>query len=246
MKNRSEIEEKYTWDLTPLCKNDEEFYKKLQKINDYLPKLKAFEGKLNNKETIYEFLKLDEEFSKFVEPIALYAHLRSDEVLSDDSRQEMGEKLSHILNIFSIETSFASSELSKLSNAMLDDIIKDKKFANYNRMFEEIKRDKKHMLSKGEEKLLSGMNFLSGFSSNMELLADVDIKFGNIKDSKGKMHELSQSAYTNLVRSDDRKLRKLAMTKLNGTFGDYINMLANNYINDVKSNCYFAKVRKYK
>ena len=246
MKNRSEIEEKYTWDLTPLCKNDEEFYKKLQKINDYLPKLKAFEGKLNNKETIYEFLKLDEEFSKFVEPIALYAHLRSDEVLSDDSRQEMGEKLSHILNIFSIETSFASSELSKLSNAMLDDIIKDKKFENYNRMFEEIKRDKKHMLSKSEEKLLSGMNFLSGFSSNMELLADVDIKFGNIKDSKGKMHELNQSTYTNLVRSDDRKLRRLAMTKLNGTFGDYINMLANNYINDVKSNCYFAKVRKYK
>ena len=78
MKNRSEIEEKYTWDLTQLCKNDEEFYIKLQKINDYLQKLKAFEGKLNNKETIYEFLKLDEEFSKFVEPIALYAHLRSD------------------------------------------------------------------------------------------------------------------------------------------------------------------------
>jgi oligoendopeptidase F len=35
------------------------------------------------------------------------------------------------------------------------------------------------------------------------------------------------------------------MTKLNGTFGKYINFLATNYINDVKANCYFAKVRSY-
>ena len=246
MKKREEIEEKYTWDLTPLCKNYNDFNEKIEKINDFLPKIKAFEGKLNNKDTILEYLKLDDKFSKYVEPLALYAHLKSDEQLSDSMRQENSERLSNILNNISIETSFVMSELNKLSDTMLDDIISDKRFKDYNREFEDIKKNKKHMLSKGEEKLLSVMNFLSGFSNNMVMLSDVDINFGNIKDSKGKMYELTHSSYSSLVRSEDRKLRKLAMTKMNGTYGKYINTFASNYISEVKANCYFAKVRKYK
>ena len=246
MKKRQEIEEEYKWDLSLLCSGKEEFYQKVNKINDFLPKIKAFEGKLNNKEDILAYLKLNEQFSKFVEPLALYAHLKSAEVLSDSERQEMSEKLSNILNNISVESSFASSELNKLSNEALDDIISDKRFKDYDRTFENIKRNKKHTLSKAEEKLLSGMNFLSGFSSNMDMLSDVDMKFGNIKDSKGKLHALTHSSYSSLVRSGDRKLRMLAFKKMNGTYGNYINTLSNNYINDVKADCYFAKVRKYK
>ena len=246
MKKREEIDEQYKWDLSILCKDNQEFYEKISKINDFLPKIKAFEGKLNNKDTILEYLKLDEEYSRYVEPLILYSHLKSSEVLSDNERAEMSEKLSHILNNISIETSFVSSELSKLPNELLDDIISDKRFVDYNRVFEDIKRNKKHTLSKKEEKLLSGMNFLGGFSSNMDMLSDVDFKFGSVKDSNGKSYELNHASYSSLVRSADRKLRKSAMEKMNGKYGEFINTLANNYINDVKADCYFAKVRKYK
>lgn len=246
MKKREELDNIFTWDLSPLCKDDEEFYQKIDKIKDYLPKIKAFEGKLNNKKTILEYLKLDDEFSRFVEPLALYAHLRSDEVLSDSNRQEMSEKLSNILDNLSVETSFVSSELNKLSVNMLDSIISDPDFKDYDRNFDYIKRNKKHKLSKSEEKLLSGMSFLSGFSGNMDMLADVDLKFGKVKDSNGKAYELTQSNYATLLRSSDRKLRKQVMIKLNGTFGQFINTFANNYINDVKADCYLSKVRKYK
>ena len=246
MKKREEIDEQYKWDLSILCKDNQEFYERISKINDFVPKIKVFEGKLNNKDTILEYLKLDEEYSRYVEPLILYSHLKSSEVLSDNERAEMREKLSHILNNISIETSFVSSELSKLPNELLDDIISDKRFVDYNRVFEDIKRNKKHTLSKKEEKLLSGMNFLGGFSSNMDMLSDVDFKFGSVKDSNGKSYELNHASYSSLVRSADRKLRKSAMEKMNGKYGEFINTLANNYINDVKADCYFAKVRKYK
>lgn len=246
MKKREEIDEQYKWDLSILCKDNQEFYEKISKINDFVPKIKVFEGKLNNKDTILEYLKLDEEYSRYVEPLILYSHLKSSEVLSDNERAEMSEKLSHILNNISIETSFVSSELSKLPNELLDDIIYDKRFVDYNRVFEDIKRNKKHTLSKKEEKLLSGMNFLGGFSSNMDMLSDVDFKFGSVKDSNGKSYELNHASYSSLVRNADRKLRKSAMEKMNGKYGEFINTLANNYINDVKADCYFAKVRKYK
>ena len=245
MKEREKIEEKYKWDLSPLCKNDEECYKKIEEIDKYLEKVKKYEGKLNNKKDILNYLKLAEEIDEKFDPIILYCHLKSAENISDSKRNEMEEKLEYKLNQFSIETSFVYSEFNELSNEMLDDIIKDKKFKNYDRMFEHIKKDKKHTLSKKEEKLLSGMSFLGGFSSNMSIFSDADLKFDKIKDSKGKEYELNQSNYGVLIRSEDRELRKNAMKTLNGTFGKYIHFLSNNFINEIKSSCYFAKIRNY-
>ena len=245
MKKRSQIKEKYKWDLSPLCENDEMFYQKLELLKTYLPKFKSFEGKLNNKKDILKYLKLEKEFDMIANPVALYCHLKGDEILSEESRNIMEQKLDHLFNEFTIETSFASTELHELSDDLLDDIISDKDFAEYNRVFEQIKKGKRHMLSKAEEKLLSGMNFLSGYSSNMRMLSDVDLKFDKILDSKGKSHELTQSNYSIYMASKDRVLRKNSIYGLNGAFGKFINTFANNYINEVKANCYFAKIRNY-
>ena len=42
----------------------------------------------------------------------------------------------------------------------------------------------------------------------MESLADIDLDFGEIEDSNGDKHPLSQSTYGKYVRSQDRILRK--------------------------------------
>lgn len=246
MKTRNQINDNFKWDLSPLCSSDEDFYKGLEKVNEYIKKFKNFENKLNNKETILKFFKLDEEFDDLIEPLYMYVHLKHDEILSDRKRNEMSEKISHILSELSVETSFVTTELHELPDEIIDDILQDRRFKDYDRMFENIKKEKIHMLSKEEEKLLAGMNFLGGFSSNMRNLSDVDITFEKVKDSKGKDLELNHSNYSVYLRSKDRELRKNTMTVLNGTYGKFINTLANNYINEVKQNCYFAKVRKYK
>ncbi len=246
MKTRNQINDNFKWDLSPLCSSDEDFYKGLEKVNGYIKKFKNFENKLNNKETILKFFKLDEEFDDLIEPLYMYVHLKHDEILSDRKRNEMSEKISHILSELSVETSFVTTELHELPDEIIDDILQDKRFKDYDRMFENIKKEKIHMLSKEEEKLLAGMSFLGGFSSNMRNLSDVDITFEKVKDSKGKDLELNHSNYSVYLRSKDRELRKNTMTVLNGTYGKFINTLANNYINEVKQNCYFAKVRKYK
>ena len=244
-KERKDISEKYKWDLSPLCKDDDEFYQKLKEFKAFLPQIIAFEGKLCTKDKILEFLKLDEEVTKLIEPAIEYSYLKRDECLDNEKYNEMSEKLSTILNEYSIETSFASSELHELDDSLLDEIIKDKDFKDYDRMFKDIKRSKKHKLSKGEEKLLAGMDFLDGYSDNMRNIADLDLKFGSVKDERGKRYVLNQSNYGKLMRSNDRTLRKATFERLNGKFGEMINTLASNYINEVKANCYFAKIRKY-
>ncbi|MBQ8908696.1 MAG: oligoendopeptidase F [Clostridia bacterium] len=245
MKTRSEIEEKFKWDLSTLCTSDEEFYSKLNEIKPQLDKLQEYKGKLNNKEVIWDYLCFDRSISKVLDPLQIYAYLKSDEVVSDNARNEMVETISNMLSKVSYETSFISSELHALSDEFLDELIADEKFKDYDKFFKDIKDDKKHILSPAEEKLLSGMDFLGGFSENMHKLSDADINFGEIEDEKGEKHALTNSNYSKYMRCADRTLRKNSFARLNGEFGNHINMLSSNYISEVKANCYFAKVRNY-
>lgn len=245
MKNRSQIQEKYKWDLSPLCSGEEDFLGSLKIIDEFTQNVKKFEGKLKNKKKIKAYLNLNKDFEERLERIFLYCSLKCDEDLGDSEEQQKDELLSMRYQKLCEETSFVSSELHELSDKLLDSIIADKDFKDYSRMFEAIKREKKHMLSKKEEKLLSGMSFLGGFSGNSRLFSDADLTFPDIEDEKGKKHKLDHSTYSEYIRSNDRKLRENAMREYNGAFGKSINMLANNYINYVKEDCYFAKIRKY-
>ena len=77
MKKRCEIEEKYKWDLTPLCKDDKDFYDKIEKLKAYIPKFQSFKEKLNNKQILKEYFALNREFLQEFYPVYLYAYIKS-------------------------------------------------------------------------------------------------------------------------------------------------------------------------
>ncbi len=247
MKSRSEIEEKYKWDLSNYCKNVDDFYKRLDKIAGKVGDFKKFEGKLADDDMLFECLELETKIDKELSLLAVYASLKLSEDNSDRVANEMNEKMGLVISKFSTATSFVDVEISKFKDEKLKGLQANKKFKNYVRYFESVLREKKHTLSKKEELLISQLGeFLGGFSNNFDKFTDVDLKFDNIKDSKGKEYEFNQSKYSVYAESKDRVLRKNAFRQINGKHGEFINFLANNYINDVKEDCIFAKIRKYK
>ena len=54
MKTRAEIEEKYKWDLTKFCKNDEDFYDRLAKVEQGIAQFAKYEGKLSDESFLFE------------------------------------------------------------------------------------------------------------------------------------------------------------------------------------------------
>ncbi len=246
MKERSEIEEKYKWDLTKFCKDDQDFYDKLAHLEKRIPEIKKFEGKLSDDKTLLQFLKLtakiDEE-SYFLG----YAHYRRSEDMSSRSANDMVEKRSLVLSKLEVAMSSVDVEISKFSLAKLKRLQKDPKFKGFERYFEAEIRHKKHTLSKREELLLSKIDeFLGGYSANFDKLNDVDMKFDKILDSKGKAYELNNSNFTLYASSKDRTLRENAFKELNGKRGEFINLIASNYIHNVKIDCVLAKIKHYK
>ena len=215
MKSRSEIEERYKWDLSNYCKSVDDFYKRLDKIAGRTGDFKKFEGKLADDEMLFECLELETKIDKELSLLAVYASLKLSEDNSDRVANEMNEKMGLVISKFSTATSFVDVEISKFKDEKLKALQANKKFKNYVRYFESVLREKKHTLSKKEELLISQLGeFLGGFSNNFDKFTDVDLKFDNIKDSKGKEYEFNQSKYSVYAESKDRVLRENAFRQI--------------------------------
>ncbi len=247
MKLRSEIEEKYKWDLTKFCADDKDFYERLKKVEAQVGVFKKYENKLSDDKILFECLEKETAISKEFSLIAIYAHLRLCEDNANRAANELNEKVSFVSSKLSNATAYIDVEISKFSETKLKELQNSKKFKNYARYFEGMLREKKHTLSKSEELLLSRLSeCMGGDSSNFDKFVDVDMKFEPVEDEKGKLHELNQANFPLYRESKDRTLRRNAFKGFLGKFGQYINFLANNYINNVKEDCVLAKVRKHK
>ncbi len=253
---RSEVENRLKWDLSSYAKSDDDFLDRINTLQQQATFISDYEGglvksvngkKVPNEDKILELFDRLDEFMIAYAKIATYAHLRECENMTDFLANEMCEKVTSVSTQINMLASYIDVEISSLDCDTLNKLVKSEKFKNHKRYFEGIIREKSHMLSGSEEKLLSSLgSFLGGFSDSFDKFEDADLKFRKIKDKDGKSHAFNQSLYSVYAESDDRVLRRNAFKEINGRHGEYINFLATNYINDVKETCTFAKIRGYK
>ena len=126
-KTRDEIDEKYKWDLSKIYISEDEWLKDYEYVKANGDKYLEFKGKLNNADTIYEYLMFDEEFSKKVDAVYMYAALKFDEDTSNSKYQELKGKIEKVLtDIGAQEFLMFLPELLKLSKEDFDRFMNEK------------------------------------------------------------------------------------------------------------------------
>ena len=248
MKERKEINEKYKWDLSDYCSNDEEFIKELNCLKTEIKKIKKFEGLLteNNEKEILKCLNLKTTLTEKIYRLAYYAMFRNDEDLTNGKGQELISLISSLDTDFSNLTTFIIVDLNELSHEYITYLLNNDKFKDYHRFFENIIRNKPHMLSRKEEILLSKMEEFAGESSTIyHNLCDAELTFNDVLDSKGKKYKLTISTSSKYKESSDRELRKNATHELNMGFGKFNTTIASIYANYIKELNFDSEVRKF-
>lgn len=241
-KLRSQIPEKYKWDLSLYFSSDEEWKEEFEKLKKEAEVLYTFRGKLNNENDIIGCLTLENQLDERMEVLYVYAALKVREDAANAAAKERLGILGQFLSGNSAKCSFIDTEIKELPDHELLRL-KQKKFPLY---FDEVIRQKKHILSEKEEKILSGMSEFSGtFSENFDMLDDVDMVFGKVKNGKGKLVELNHANYMPFMESDDRVLRQNALKMFNASYGKLNNLLCSNYLGNVKRNAFLAKTRGF-
>ena len=115
---RSEIELKYTWDLSDILQSKDEFLSRIKSLEEDID-FSAFKGKLNNSKTIKAcFDKLYSVLGE-LEVLSVYSMLKRDEDGSDPLGTELCCYVENVSVKFSAEISFIEPELSKLSKKKL-------------------------------------------------------------------------------------------------------------------------------
>ena len=246
VKERSEIQQQYKWDLTSLFESDEKWEEKLASLKGQQQVALSYQGKLDNAQTIYQYLKWDYSITSDLSDLFCYASLRHSEDTRDSSATSMYSRIYSLYVEISSASAFARPEILSLDDDKLKAIIEDDQLKDYRFMLEDLYREKKHTLSAKEEIVISffGESFAAA-SEISESLRDSDLTFDDIIDGEGKKYPLSESSYIHYQMSDDRTLRKSAFESYYKTYKQHIHTFASAYRAQVKTAVTEARLRGY-
>ena len=243
--NRSEIPEKYKWNLGDIFATPEDWEKCFVEMSQEYKKLIAFQGKLGERDSLLEFLKLSDQIDLKMDQLYCYASMSYNEDSQDPVLQARFSRIYALLTQYSEDLAFVSPEISALPDKQLKELVQDPDFADYDVSLLNLLKGKAHILSEREEKLLAGVGAFSGqFHEVFNRLDSGDIKFEQITVD-GKKVQLGHGTYSMLLQHKDQKVRKKAFETYYKSYIEKINTLAGLYEGSVKSDCFYAKAKNF-
>jgi oligoendopeptidase F len=178
--------------------------------------------------------------------LATYASLRH----SEDSREEASQLMFSKAYAKSVQinamASFAEPEILSLSDEQLNTFVEAPELAPYRFKMETLRRQKPHVLSAEEEKILTGIGEIVAAPGEIsDMLLDADMTFDSVTDSKGNTVPVTQAGFISLQSSKDRNLRKASFQSYYKGFKNHINTFGTIYAANVKADVFKAKTRHF-
>ena len=248
MKDRKDIEEKYTWNLNNIYSKMDDFDKDYSLTKTMIDDLNKYEKcMITSSNNFYEAIKLSYDIERKLDKLSVYASLSFDLDTSNNNKQELCEKVANLKSLYSRVSYFIVPSIMKCDYNGIEKFYEENhKLREYEVQIKEIYRYKDHTLSDEEERLLSSIGKIIGNCyDTYELFKDCDMSFGKIKDENGKRVEITNSNYSLYIESKDRNVRKSAFKVLYKEYKKYTNTFASLISTNMKEISTLAKIEKY-
>ena len=246
--NRSEVPEKYKWDLTDMFKDEKEFKSTIPVLKNKINELKKYVGCTKDSKKLKEFMDKQVDTVALWEDLYVYAYLINDQELGNSNsiiNKGIAEQLNGLLEA---NTSFFAPELLELSKEEYDKLFENKELLKYKAELDTIYRSKKHVLTDNEEKIVSGLTIAMNHYDDMSSdLLNNEHNYGKVKDNEdGHVETIATNNYRKLMRNKDVNFRKKVYRLYNRKLEEYAGTnaaLLNSY---VSMNNEIAKIRHYR
>lgn len=247
-KKREEIADEYKWKLEDIYANEDLWDKDFQKAKSQMEEVEKFQGTLGNSAVqLLDVLRLSDELGRKMEKLYVYARMRRDEDNANSHYQALFDRIEGLSIQVGSTTSYIVPEIISIPEDIINTFVDENKDLQlYRHFFDELMRQKEHILSQQEERLLAMTADLSLASKNIfGMLNNADIKFPIIKDEEGNDVELTKGRYGRFMESSDRRVRIDTFKALYSSYGKLKNTLATTLSSSVKNDIFYARVRKY-
>ena len=241
---RQDVKTEYKWKTEDLYATDakwEEDFKKAQNI----PEFSKYSGKLSDKKELLKFLRENDEYSKLIERLIIYAHICYDEDKTVAVHAQQYAKIFPIYTQYSSEVAFFEPEMAKLDDKYLESVAADSDFSDYDYQIKTIIKRKAHTVSEAEERIVSMCyEVFNSFSETFSMIDNLDLAMPEI-EYNGETVKLTHGLYGIILRSNDKDKRKEAYDKYYAAYASLLNTISSTYIGNVKSDVLLSKVYKY-
>ena len=247
-KQRNEIEEKYTWDLSTIFPTDEAFETELAQVSEELKNASNLAGHLlDSAESLLTTTEIQLDLMRRIEKLYSYAHMKNDQDTRVAKYQEYQAKGMTIYSEFGQTFAFYEPEFMEITEDQYQAFLAEKpELQTYQHYFDKLLQKKEHILTQREEELLAGAGEIFGAASEtFAILDNADIVFPVVHNEKGEEVQLTHGNYISLVESKNREVRKEAYEALYSVYKQYQHTYAKTLQTNVKVQNYNAKVRKF-
>jgi len=244
---RSEVRAEDTWDLTPLFPDDAAWEAEFQALLGDYKAIAGFRGRIaESAATLRDALEFEKGIDQRVETLNQFVALRTTEDSADSAALARESRFQAACVQIGEAFSFLAPEIQALDDATFDAFVADPALAAWTISLRKLRRLKAHTLSAAEERLMAlGSAALAGHHETFSQLTNIDMKFGVVRDGKGRDVELTQSSFSSLLQQRDRAVRQDAFTKFYGEFSDHKFTLASALASSVRADIFSARARNY-
>ena len=235
---------KYKWAVEDIYQSVEDWNADFNSISNKI-NFDRYKGKLNDAQNFLNCMKEQEEVGRVFDKLGVYAMMKHDENTKDALYDSLVSKVTALGAKFSANTAFILPELTSLDQSVLESFIDDPKLKDYDYTLKGILKEKEHVLSENEERLLAlSSETLSSFRDIFTKIDNADLPLKTITH-KGEKIPLSHGTYGVIMHGEDRALRKKTFNAYYGAYISLLNTISATYYGNVKKGVFYAKAKKY-
>ena len=232
-----------TWDLSALSPSGEAWEKDMKKLSKLFSKASHFKGHLgDSSDSLYEALSYYRDTSLEAERLGSWAYLMYETDGTDDENMRRLGIYQAEAAAFSEKFSYFTPELLAIDESKLNEWMKEKRFKEFRVWMKKALREKAHVLSEKEERLLSLYVPVSGSMQKAFMdLNNSDLDFGEINGEK-----LTHGTYPIFIRNQDESIREKAYRQYYKGYDDHKHTIADLYSSSVNEDIFQARARGFR
>lgn len=241
---RNQVEQRLKWNTDDIFPSDEAWEKAYAEAEKGIA-FSQYAGKLGDREQLLSLMKANDEFSKKVERVFLYASMKHDEDTRESKHNAYNARCMALISKYSAEMAFFEPELAAQSEEYLNSLVADKDFSDYDYMLKTLIKRKPHVIPEAEERLVAlAGETLGTFSEIFSMIDNADLPLPEI-ELDGKKTKITHGTYGLILHSSDREKRKEAYEKYYGAYESLINTITSTYYGNVKKDVFLSRAYKY-
>jgi oligoendopeptidase F len=214
--DRSHVDEKYKWDLSPVYVSDDAWRSAKDKLTAALPAIDGFKGTLTKSAAgLYGCLEYLSGISKEAARLYGYSSMNSDLDTRDMKYSSMTKELQQLFSDFSARAAYVNPEILTMDWQKVEQFIKEEpKLEVYRKSLKDLFREKEHTLSQGEERIMALTGLMSGVaSSTFNTFSNAEMPSPEVTLSNGEKVLLSSAGYNRYRGVPERADRELVFSE---------------------------------